>query len=167
MNCEICGKKILGRPTQISVERSLLAVCQECVRFGSPVDKRTAARIERTTPKPGPRKAVPPPPIRRPIKEDFGEFVLVDKFGEVIRKAREAAKISRDEFASKLGEKESVIRRIESGEMYPTAALTRRIEQLLKISIKASIDSSIKGSVPTPSNLTLGDVAILKEGRTD
>jgi putative transcription factor len=164
MNCEICGKRILGRPVQISIERSLLAVCQECSRFGVVVDRKTATSIERSIPKPGPRSVFKPKP---PKKEHFEEFVLVENFGEAIKKAREGMGITREEFAKRLGEKDSVIRRIEAGEMYPSSNLTSRIERLLKISLKSKVDSTVKGSVPTPSTLTLGDVAILKEGRSD
>jgi len=91
--------------------------------------------------------------------------MLVDNFGSAIRKARESARMTREDFARRLGEKDSVIRRVESGEMCPTAELTGKIERLLKIRLKATIDSSVKGSEPSPSNLTLGDVAILREGR--
>lgn len=162
MNCEICGRKILGRPTQISIERSVLAVCSECSRFGVQVDKKTAAKMEMSVPRPGISK---PPPMRPQRKDQLGEFVLVDDFGHAVRKARESLGMTRENFAKKLGEKDSVIRRVESGEMYPTAELTAKIERLLKIRLKASVDTSEKGSAPAPSNLTLGDVAILREGR--
>jgi putative transcription factor len=162
MNCEICGRKIQGRPTHISIERSVLAVCMECSRFGVLVDRKTAAKMEMSVPKPGVRKPLPAHPQR---KDQLDEFVLVDDFGPAIRKARESSGMTRENFAKKLGEKESVIRRVESGEMYPTAELMSKIERLLKIKLKASIDTSVKGSAPSPSNLTLGDVAILREGR--
>lgn len=162
MNCEICGRRIQGKPARISIERSVLSVCQECSRFGTQVDRKTAAKMEQSVPRPGIRK---PMPAQAPRKDSLGEFLLVDDFGSAIRKARESAKMTRDDFARRLGEKESVIRRVESGEMYPTAELTGKIERLLKIRIKATVDSSIKGSDPSPSNLTLGDVAILREGR--
>jgi putative transcription factor len=163
MNCEICGRKIQGKPSQISIERSVLAVCLECSRFGTPVDKKTAAKIEQSIPKPGVKK---PLPLQTPRKEQLGEFLLIDDFGPAIRKARESAKMTREDLAKRLGEKDSVIRRVESGEMFPTAVLVGKIERLLKIRLKASIDSSVKGSEPSPSNLTLGDVAILREGRS-
>jgi putative transcription factor len=163
MNCEICGKRILGRSVLVSIERSILAVCQECSRFGVVVDRRTAYSIERSIPKPGPRVFKP----KQPKKERFEEFVLVENFGEAIKKAREKKNITREEFAKKLGEKDSVIRRIESGGMYPSSTLTSRIEHLLKITLRVKVDSTVKGSTPTPNTLTLGDVAILKEGRTD
>jgi putative transcription factor len=163
MNCEICGVRILGRPVQISIERSLLVVCRECSRFGVVVDKKTASSIERSIPKPGPRTFKP----KQTKKERFEEFVLVENFGEAIKKAREKIGITREDFAKKLGEKDSVIRRIESGEMYPSSNLTSRIEHLLKTSLRAKVDSVVEGSTPTSNTLTLGDVAILKEGRTN
>lgn len=162
MNCEICGRGIQGKPTQISIERSILTVCQECSRFGVPVDKRTAAKLEMAVPRPGMRRAIPAPQTR---KDQLGEFVLVDDFGQVIRKARESLGMTREDLAKKLGEKESVIRRVESGGMYPTAELMGKIERLLKIRLKATVDTSAKGSAPSPSNLTLGDIAVLREGR--
>lgn len=163
MNCEICGRRIQGKPTQISIERSVLTVCQDCSRFGTPVDRKTAAKMEQSVPKPGIRKPIPAQATR---KDQLGEFLLVDDFGPAIRKARESVKMTREDLARRLGEKDSVIRRVESGEMFPTAALVSKIERLLKIRLKATIDSSVKGSDPSPSNLTLGDIAILREGRS-
>lgn len=163
MNCEICGNRIVGKPTQITIERSLLTVCQECSRFGTPVDRKTAVSIERSSPKPGPKKIM----VKTPRREGFDDFVLVDNFGERIRKSREAHGITRDAFAKSLGEKESVIRRIEANEMYPTLALTKKMERLLKINLIEKIDTSIKGSLPSPSSITLGDIAVLKEGKGD
>lgn len=145
------------------MERTLLSVCQECSRFGTVVDKKTAMVIERTAPKPGPKKYVPKP-VR---KDQFEESILVDHFGEVIKKARESQNLTRDAFAHKLGERESVIRRIEAEEMYPTSDLTRRMERLLKIVLKATYDSSVKGSTPTPSSMTLGDIAVVKEAKNN
>jgi putative transcription factor len=164
MNCEICGRRIQGKPTQISIERSVLTVCLECSRFGVPVDKKTAAKIEMSIPRPGIRRPIPAP-AQSLRKDQLGEFLLVDDFGPAIRKARESIGMTREDFAKKLGEKDSVIRRVESGEMYPTAELMGKIERLLKIRLKATVDTSVKGSAPSPSNLTLGDVAILREGR--
>lgn len=163
MNCEICGNRIVGRPTQVTVERTLLSVCQECSRFGTVVDKKTAITIERTAPKPGPKKYVPKP-VR---KDQFEEFVLIENYGAAIKKARESLNLTRDAFAQKLGERESVIRRIEAEEMYPTSDLTRRMERLLKIALKATYDSSVKGSTPTPGTMTLGDIAVVKEAKNN
>jgi len=163
INCEICGNKIIGRPTQISTERTLLMVCQECSRFGTQVDRKTAAIIERATPKPGPKIFFP----KQSRKEAFDDFVLVDNFGEAIRKARESHGMTRNAFAKALGEKESVIRRIEASEMYPTSALANKMEKFLKIRLRASVDTTVKGATPTPNTITLGDVAVLKEGRNN
>lgn len=163
MNCEICGNRIVGKPTQITIERSLLTVCQECSRFGTPVDRKTAMSIERASPRPGAKKII----VKAPRREFFDDFVLVENFGERIRKSREAQGITRDAFAKAMGEKESVIRRIEANEMYPTLALTKKMERLLKITLIDKMDTSIKGSAPSPSSITLGDIAVLKENKGD
>lgn len=163
MNCEICGKKILAKPVQISIERSLLTVCQECSRYGTVVDKKTAINIERTLPKPS-LKVLKPKIVK---KTKFEEFILVENFGESIKRGRESLGISREEFAKKLGEKESVIRRIEAGEMHPPSGLIHKIERALKISLRTKVEEDIKGDLPVTGTLTLGDVAILKEGRNN
>lgn len=162
MNCEICGKKIVGFPARVTVERSVLLVCQDCSKFGTRVDRATAKKLESAAPKPGPRKVI----IKKPKKEKFEEFVLVKNYGELIRRGRESAGLSREELAKRLGEKESVLRRIESGEMYPTADLTNRLERLLKINLRAPVESVEGVHLPAASNVTLGDVAVLKDGKT-
>ena len=162
MSCEICGKKILTKPLQISIERSILTVCQECSRYGTVVDKRTATSVQKSLLRPSSK--IKPKTVK---KEKFDEFVLVENFGELIKRGRISLGISRGEFARKLGEKESVIRRIEAGEMYPPADLTSKIERLLKINLRTKIDESYKGDLPSSTSLTLGDVAVLKEGKND
>ncbi len=162
MNCEICGRKILAKPVQISIERSILTVCQNCSRYGTIIDKKTAAKMTQTLQKPSTKIK-----SKLATKAKFEEFTLVDNYGEVIRQGRISLGISREDFAKKLGEKESVIRRIEAGEMYPPADLTSKIERLLKITLRTKVDESFKGDIPTSGSLTLGDVAILKEGRND
>jgi len=162
MNCEICGKKIVGFPARVSIEQSVLLVCKDCSKFGTKIDRTTAKKLESASPKPGSRKLA----VKPQKKDRFEEFILVENYGELIRKARENAKISREELAKRLGEKESVIRRIESGEMYPTAALTVKLERLLKIKLQAAIDRAETGSTPPITGVTLGDVAILKDSKS-
>lgn len=150
MNCEICGKKISTKPIKIEIDRSTLMVCPDCSRFGTIV-KRENVKVTK------PKKT-----LRAELYQDEEE--LVENFGEVIKKRREELGISREELAKKLGEKESVVRRIESGEMYPSQDLIIKIERLLKISLRMKVEKNI-GGPPPDFKLTLGDVAILKEGK--
>lgn len=149
MNCEICGRKITN-PIKIEIDNSILNVCKDCSRFGTIVIEK---KVKKPTSKPmstSPKKEI--------------EEELIENFGEVIRKRREALNISREEFAKKLGEKESVIRRIENGEIYPPYDLLIKIEKLLKISLRTKIEKVTELDIPN-MNLTLGDVAVLKEGK--
>lgn len=150
MNCEICGKKISTKPVKIEIDRSTLMVCPECSRFGTIVKKENIRTIK----------------SKKLSKTEFhrDEEELIENFGEVIRKRREELGISREEFAKKLGEKESVVRRIESGEMYPSRDLISKIERLLKTSLRMKVEKIIE-EAPQDFKLTLGDVAIVKEGK--
>ncbi|MEM2742607.1 MAG: multiprotein bridging factor aMBF1 [Candidatus Methanomethylicaceae archaeon] len=150
MNCEICGRKISTKPIKIEVDRSTLMVCPKCSRFGTIVKKESM-------------KTIKPKKLSK-TEVHYDEEEIIENYGEVIRKRREELGISREEFAKKLGEKESVIRRIESNEMYPSQDLISKIERLLKISLRVKIEKNIESSLPD-FKLTLGDVAIVKEGK--
>ncbi|MCS7097544.1 MAG: multiprotein bridging factor aMBF1 [Candidatus Methanomethyliaceae archaeon] len=148
MNCEICGQKI-SKLVKIEIDKSILTVCSKCSRFGTIVRKEKAVKSLK----------IPKPPRIQDEEEE-----LIENFGEIIKKRREELGISREEFAKKLGEKESVIRRIESEEMYPSRDLLLKIERLLKISLRMKVEKVIEEKIPN-FNLTLGDVAIVKEGK--
>ncbi len=155
VNCEVCGKPIIGRPIRIMVERAILTVCPQCAHMGTPVKIAPP-------PKAKPRRvAVKSPP------KSFEVLELVDNYPELIKSARERWGFSREELAQKIGEKESVIRRLEQGAMEPTLELARKLERVLKISLLAQPKSlepaSMGGSALPP--LTLGDVVVIREKR--
>ncbi len=153
MNCEICGRKITN-PIKIEIDNSILNVCRDCSRFGTIViEKKVKKPILKSRSK----------PVINSSKKEIEEEII-ENFGEIIRKRREELNISREEFAKKLGEKESVIRRIENNEIYPPCDLLIKIEKLLKISLRTKIERITELNIPN-TNLTLGDIAIVKEGK--
>jgi len=86
------------------------------------------------------------------------ETVFVDKYGKKIIEARKNINLTREEFAKKINEKESVIKRVEKEEMMPDDKLTKKIERFLGIKLKETYEKkSIKKSVKR-GELTLGDV---------
>lgn len=148
MNCEICGRKI-SKSIRIEIDKSILTVCYECSRFGTIVRKERKIKSLKTP---------------RPSRIQDEEEEVIENFGEIIKKRREELGISREEFAKKLGEKESVIRRIENEEMYPSRDLLLKIERLLKTSLRVKLKNVVKEKMPS-FNITLGDVAIVREGK--
>ena len=64
----------------------------------------------------------------------FGEDLeLVDDFGEVVRRARAGLGLTQEELAKQVGEKLTVIKKIEAGEFKPPISLARKLERILRV----------------------------------
>ncbi len=150
MRCEICGKKIIGKPTKTKIESSIMVTCNECAKFG---------KVQREPPKPVKRRPVKRAPrIREPSEE------VIEDYKTLIRAAREQKGWSREELAEKIYEKASVVNRIESGKMVPDIKLARKFEKTLKIKLIEKMDDiSQEDKAAGPSRgATIGDIARIK-----
>jgi putative transcription factor len=143
MLCEMCGNEV-ETTSRIRVERSVLQLCPACARYGEPVD-----------PPPSPAAPVPTVPGRRPLVgatrtatgprrleerdlyREIGELELAPDWGRRVRSAREALAWTPEELARRLNEKKSVVLKIESGGFHPPDPLVRKLEQLLKVRLRA------------------------------
>jgi putative transcription factor len=151
MRCEICGRKIIGKPTKTKIESSIMLTCNECAKFG---------KIQREPPKP--RKSRPTKRISRargPSEE------VIEDYNSIIRNAREKKGWSREELAEKLYEKASVISRIESGKMIPDIKLARKIERTLKIRLIEKLEDVHSDDIGSTASkgATIGDIARIKK----
>jgi len=150
MRCEICGKKIIGKPTKTKIESSIMTTCTECAKFG---------KIQREPPKPGKhRPAKRAPRFREPTEE------VVEDYNKIIRDARERNNWSREELAEKLYEKASVVNRIESGKMVPDIKLARKLERTLNIKLIEKQDGVQGEDIRSVASkgATIGDIARIK-----
>jgi putative transcription factor len=154
--CEICGRPIEGEPIPVEVDKAVLYVCRSCAaQYG----KRVAQRQPQSAvpKKPAPRPAAPrPPPL---------EVELVENFGAVIRRARENLGLSREALAAMLGVKETVLRRIEAGQLQPDLALAKRLERALgvRLLVEAAEEGVAKSGGRVERGLTLGEVAEIRD----
>ena len=152
MRCEICGKKIIGKPVKTKIESSIMLTCTECSKFG---------KVQREPPKAKKRRAIKRTPrVREPSEE------VVENYKIIIRDAREKKKWSREELAEKLYEKASVVSRIESGKMVPDIKLAKKLEKTLNIKLiekQEDIRPEDRGSSASKS-ATIGDIARIKRG---
>ena len=157
MRCEICGEVIRGRAYTITTDRATLIVCGRCAsRFRGEVAEYVPARRRASfTPRPRPKPRLTPPEP---------EYDIIDDFPERIREAREAMGLTRELLARMVGEKESTIRRIETGSLIPSLSLARKLERALKIILVEEVAASVResGAEPSRFELTLGDIAELK-----
>ncbi len=127
MRCEVCGSEIRGQPYYRIIEGGRMTVCGRCARFGSAdwdpnrVQMRTRGR----------------PPPRRPRSEvEAAETLeLVEDYGEKIRKARQKRRLTVEDFARMISEKESVVKKLEREELNPDRKLVRKIRNALNVDI--------------------------------
>jgi putative transcription factor len=144
MLCEMCGKEV-PLTSRVRLEHSVLALCPNCARFGTPVDPVPAPAAETPT---GASPFRPGLGISRPtgtrrrleerdLYQEIGELELVPEWNKRIRLAREALQWTPEEFGKRLNEKKSIVLKIESGSFRPPDALVRRIEHLLRVRLRA------------------------------
>lgn len=156
MFCEICGREIGGEPIPVEVDKAVLYVCRSCAtRYG----KRAIAQ-----PTPQRRQQLQPRP-KQPVSRVIRNVELVDNFGELIKKSRENLGLSREALAAMLGVKETVLRRIESGQLQPDVALARKLEKALgiKLLVESLEESGARGGSAIERSLTLGEVAEIRD----
>lgn len=159
VRCELCGREIRGVAYRVIVDRAELIVCPSCARgkhvvgvidFSKPYSARKRAGV-------GMR--------RRPRRSEVVEEI-VDDYAQLIREAREKMGLTRDVLATMVGEKESTIRRIESGKLQPTIKLAKKLEKVLKIKlIEVYEEEDLYGGEGGGGDyeLTLGDIAEFRE----
>ena len=164
MICELCGADV-PRTKNVAIESTVLAVCNECARFGqevaAPVVRRgsmppvIAQRLEARK-----RRLTP-----RDVYAQSGELELAEDFPRRIQKAREARGWKQADLGAKLNERASVIAKLESGAMTPGDALVRKLEKALGIKLKEKVEPVVVKRVPSQGSVTLGD--LIKRERGD
>ncbi len=164
MRCEVCGRKIHENPNKVIIEGAKLTVCHECAKHGQ------GTWEEAPKPKILPQKqgatAVPiqgPIQIRKKViqaRVDTSEEIVED-YSEIIRQAREKLGLSTEDLGKKISERETVLRKIETGKLKPNNLLVSKLEHTLKIKLLVPVaEEKIPENIPKASNreLTLGDL---------
>jgi len=119
----MCGRssKDLVRAEIEGVE---MIVCKDCARFGKILGHVKKKTFEKKIQQP--KKMIQPK-----IEEEV--LVIRSDYPSVIKKAREKLGMKQSEFAKLLKEKESVIHKLETGEIEPSIGLARKLEKVLKV----------------------------------
>jgi len=163
LDCEICGKKIIGSPNRVMISEAKLTVCIKCAKLSTatwtPSSKtyQSSRRIGHASFKPKRR--------RNKIKTPSGlDLELVEGYGNLIRSARRRQDLSHEDLGKKIGEKVSVLQKIETEKMVPDQRLSRKLEHTLKIRLLKPLDNirAQNDLLTKPIKLTLGDVVTIK-----
>ncbi|MCI4368843.1 MAG: multiprotein-bridging factor 1 family protein [Thermoplasmata archaeon] len=138
----MCGNDV-ETTSRVKVEGSVLRLCPDCARFGEAVEAPPAPARASSTGAPAPIGAASRPLGRsrsfeeRDLFKELPEMELAEDWGKRIRQAREKLLWSPEEFGKRLNEKKSIILKLESGSFRPPDATIRKIEQLLKVRLRA------------------------------
>ena len=145
MKCDMCGAP--GKLYETIIEDAELKVCHECSKFGKVTGVVKQDESSETTSK----------NKNKETKTEVMEIVVND-YAEKIRKKRESIGLNQKEFAKKISEKESLIKKIESGHFEPSIGLARKTGSFLKIKLIEEYEEKHEPQSRTKSDgLTIGD----------
>ncbi|ADN49441.1 multiprotein bridging factor aMBF1 [Vulcanisaeta distributa] len=171
LTCDVCGALIEGEPVIVEIDGAVLTLCQRCAR------KYTNVKGVKVIRGPSQVQATQQPvsvikyESRRGVtyrvskpRVNVDKYEVVENYAELIREARESLGMSRDVLAKVIGVKESILRRIEDGQLIPDVELARKLEKALGISLlREAEDVGYETQKPVSKSLTLGDVVTLRE----
>lgn len=158
--CEICGK-VIRRAIRIEMEGAMVEVCSECA---SKAKARVLKEVKRNL-----RRRIyvkPHYPRRDEIALELESRVLRPDYGKIVKEAREKAGLKVEDLARLIGEKTSVIHRIEAGRLKPDLALARKLEKTLKIRLFEEASSKPVSSLSLGEmvgGLTVADILVVGE----
>lgn len=146
MECTCCGKDF-PRLNPTKIEGAVIEVCERCSKFGTKV-------------------SVHQPEVYASVKKTItvndlenSALELVPEYGKLITRVRESKGLSRYDFAIKINEKESVLKRVEDQEFEPQDDLVKKIETFLDIRLKEKVDGTfLRRDEKKKIDLTVGDI---------
>ncbi|PSQ08031.1 TIGR00270 family protein [Halobacteriales archaeon QS_6_71_20] len=165
--CEMCGAEKASL-TATKVEGAELELCGDCSEFGTEVRTEsgssastkysTSSSSSSSSGSSGSSGSSSSSSSRQRDMFDDMETVAAD-YDDRIRRAREAEGMSREELASDINEKASVVRKLERADILPEDDIQEKLERKLGISLvegREVDDADWEGS--SSGSMTLGDV---------
>ncbi len=153
MRCDLCGAEETLYKTII--EDAELNVCRKCSKHGKVLEKVKKAE---------PVKKKGKLEKKKEEEEEKTIQIVVSDFSEKIRKEREEKELEQKEFAKNISEKESVVHKLETGELKPSIELAQKLERKLGIKLieEYKEEHKFKGKTKT-GKVTIGDMIKLKK----
>ncbi len=151
MECEICGTKV-KKAFITQIEGVLLKLCENCSKSGTVLN---VIKEQKEVDK------------KKNRWKDDEEYELIENYGKIIFEARVRMGISTQQLAEKIGEKESLVRKIEREEIRPSDKVVDKLERVLGIKLREKIENFEKSEKSSKSNmkmrLRIADVVKIKD----
>ncbi len=160
-SCELCGS-IKPPLVFAEVEGSRLTVCRACSAYGKvlPFQQRFQPNSKTSGSKNnlGNQQALP---LK---KEPVTYEAVVQEYAQRIREAREKLKLTQQEFAKHITEKESMVSHWESGSIEPSLDTAKKIQHTLHIQLveMRTEEPVIRSQKKSSAGLTIGDILAQK-----
>lgn len=162
MRCEVCGRKIFGKPYKVIIEEAKLTVCNECSKHGKIYYEEEKPKA---APQLKPKATLPSSRIQAKMPQEptvDTNIELAENFDAKIRQAREKLGLSHEDLGKKLNAKVSLLRKIETGKIKPDNKLVTKLEHILKIKLLVPAREEkipqTKSTKTMSRELTLGDL---------
>jgi putative transcription factor len=159
MECEMCGKKVGTQ--RYMVEGTVMRLGIECSKYGTPLDQPAAAGSQAAVRQNLERRA------ERGTSRSVFEaeaLVLVEDYGPIIHKAREARGLTHDPLGNKVSARVPELKQIEAGKLRPGDDLAKRLQKELGITLFEKPEGTpvVSGVNKKPAaggaGLTIGDL---------
>lgn len=169
MQCDVCGREIIGKPHRVVIEGANVTTCAECAKLGSgywvPREenpaKKAVPRLSKST------KSVVSGKYSLARTQLQDDYEIVEGFGSIIKRAREKLGLTPEDLGKIIGEKESVIKKIEGERIVPDIRLATKLERALKIKLlvkqpETDLNKSTSMTVRGKREVTFGEVVHIK-----
>lgn len=167
--CPVCGGIIWGKGQKVLLEGAKITVCDNCAQHGKKIYK-SPSNVNITKP----RQSRPQSAVRKQSLKPKGveELEIVLDYAKRIRNVRDNLNLNQDQFAQKLNEKPSLLKRIESGKVEPTLKLVKKILKVYNIQLIKKADDTEFNTQETKfmkksTGSSLGDIASIKKKSKD
>lgn len=167
MQCDVCGRKIVGKPYRVIIEGAKVITCVECAKLGSGYWTPEGETRLRRGPSSLPR-SIKSTASNKHLSQQVSQvdFEIIEGFGSVIKRSREKLGLTHEDLGRIIGEKESVIKKIESEKIAPDARLAVKLERALKIKLlvkqEADLNRPVDTSIKGKRSVTLGEIVRIK-----
>jgi len=163
LRCEVCGRKIHGKPVKALIEGAKLTVCSECSKHGMIIWEEETKQTATIKPKP---KVTQAPTLKAQTTGKAqtvlgGTLELVDDYDVRVRQAREKLGLTHEELGKRINEKVSVLKKIETRKIKPDDKLAAKLEHALRIKLLVPTSEEKVPAVtskPSSRGLTIGDI---------
>lgn len=150
--CEMCGKE--AQLFLTIVEGGELKVCPSCAKFGKIKDNGYSGSGNQNS-------------SSYYTNKEKIEISIVGNFSSLIHQEREKRKMTQEEFARFLNEKESIVSKWENGTLKPRNETAKHLENVLRLTLlvrgKEEEDNDQIKAKPSSEGFTLGDFIKVKK----